>query len=336
MQTNIRRMDPRPLLRSVAVAMLFGCVAAMPSWALDLKMASGYPDSNFLTMTVRDFISDVDKRTGGAVKIELHNNQTLVKLPEMMRAVQTGQVALADVRLGNYGNQDPVYILDAIPFVAADYDAAIKLAQASRAYLNESFASRGIKVLFAMWNPPQGFYTLKPVATAADLAGLKMRIYSTETRRMGELLKAEPLIVQFGEVPQAFSTGLINAMFTSPQTGIDTQAWDFVKNLTMVGALFTKQIVGINVDVFNKLPKAQQDALVAAGDAAEKAGFERMKALTAEQLALIKSKGIQVANASPELIAQLKKVGAQMQDDWKAKASPEQRKVLENYEKMAK
>ena len=121
-----------------------------------------------------------------------------------MRAVQTGQVALADVRLGNYGNQDAVYVLDAIPFVAGDYDSALKLAQASRPYLKESFAARGLKLLFMMWNPPQGFYTLKPIQSAQDLAGLKLRIYSTETRRMGELLKTEPLIVQFGEVPQAF------------------------------------------------------------------------------------------------------------------------------------
>lgn len=313
-------------------AVLFATAA--PASAADLKMASGYPDSNYLTVTVRDFIADAGKRSGGTLNIELHNNQTLVKLPDMMRAVQSNQVALSDVRLGNYGNQDPVYILDAIPFLAGDYDSAQKLWQAARPYLTESFAKRGMKVLFAMWNPPQGFYTLKPLSKAEDLAGLKMRVYSTETRRMGELLKADPLIVQFGEIPQAFSTGLINAMFTSPQTGIDTQAWDFVDHLTMVGALFTKQLVVINADVFDKLSQAEQEALVEAGKVAEQAGFERMKALTAEQLELIKSKGVQVVQASPEFIEQLKQVGAQMREDWQAKASPEQRAVLDAYLKM--
>lgn len=322
------------LVTTLAAASMLA--ASIPALATDLKMASGYPDSNYLTLTVRDFIADAAKRSGGSLKIELHNNQTLVKLPEMMRAAQTNQVAIADVRLGNYGNQDPVYIVDAIPFVAGDYGSALKLWQASKPYLVDSFAKRGLKVLFAMWNPPQGFYTVKPVTSAADLAGLKLRIYSTETRRMGELLKAEPLIVQFGEVPQAFSTGLINAMFTSPQTGIDTQAWDFVKNLTMVGALFTKQLVAINSEVFASLPKAEQDALVAAGAAAERAGFERMKALTAEQLTLIRSKGMAVADGSPALIAQLRKVGQQMQEEWMAKATPAQRKVLEDYARLSK
>lgn len=311
-------------------------LAAQVAGAADLKMASGYPDSNYLTQTVRGFITDVDKRTGGALKIDLHNNQTLVKLPDMIRAVQTGQVALADVRLGNYGNVDPVFIVDAIPFLAGDYDRALKLWQASRPYLETEFGKRGLKVLFAMWNPPQGFYTIRPVANAADLAGVKMRIYSTETRRMAELLKTEPLIVQFGEVPQAFSTGLVNAMFTSPQTGIDTQAWDFVKHLTMVGALYTKQLVTINAEVFAKLPKTQQDALLAAGQSAEREGFERMRKLTEEQLAQIKAKGVQVGSASPAMLEELRKVGAQMEAEWRARATPEQRAVLDAYTKMAR
>ncbi|MER1968547.1 TRAP transporter substrate-binding protein [Castellaniella sp. GW247-6E4] len=331
MQTFKTSLAFRAPLGIVAFVSTLLFTAAAPASAADLKMASGYPDANYLTVTVRDFIADAGKRSGGSLSIELHNNQTLVKLPDMMRAVQTNQVALSDVRLGNYGNQDPVYILDAIPFLAGDYDGAQKLWQASRQYLTDSFAQRGMKVLFAMWNPPQGFYTLKPVSKAEDLAGLKMRVYSTETRRMGDLLKAEPLIVQFGEIPQAFSTGLINAMFTSPQTGIDTQAWDFVKHLTMVGALFTKQVVVINSEVFGKLSKAEQDALVEAGKAAEQAGFERMKALTTEQLALMTRKGVEVAQASPAFIGQLKAVGVQMEDDWKAKASAGQRAVLDAY-----
>jgi TRAP-type C4-dicarboxylate transport system substrate-binding protein len=331
MNALIRSLASRATSGLLSVATMAALLSSPTVHAVDLKMATGYPDGNHLTLTVRDFIGEVEKRTGGAVKIELHNNQSIVKLPDMMRAVQSNQVALVDMRLGNYGNQDPVYILDAIPFVAGDYDSALKLWQSSKPYLVDRFARRGIKVLFAMWNPPQGFYTSKPVTVADDLAGAKMRIYSTETRRMGELLKTEPLIVQFGEVPQAFATGLINAMFTSPQTGIDTQAWDFVKHLTMVGALYTKQIVGINADAFAKLSKSEQDAMLAAAEAAEKIGFERMKKLTAEQLVLIRAKGITVSEASPQFLAQLKKIGAQMEAEWKEKASPEQRKVLDSY-----
>ncbi|WP_445680028.1 TRAP transporter substrate-binding protein [Radicibacter daui] len=326
-----------PSFRSLAAgarAAILGLALVSPvaaAHATELQMASGYPDANFLTKTVRGFIDDVDARTKGELKITLHNNQTLVKLPDMIRAVQTNQVALADVRLGNYGNVDPVYVVDAIPFLAGDYASALKLWGASKPYLTKSFADRGLTVLFAMWNPPQGFFSQKPLTSAEDFTSFKMRIYSSETRRMGQLLGAEPKEVPFAEVPQAFSTGLINAMFTSPQTGIDTQAWDFTRNLTMVGALFTKQLVSINTDVFNALPRDQQDAVMAAAAAAEKNGFELMKSLAEEQLTLIKSKGMDVSAANPAVIEALKNVGTQMTADWKEKATPEQVKVLDDY-----
>ena len=138
---NLRFETFRRRCASLATTLTAACMLAVPMSALatELKMASGYPDGNYLTLTVRDFIADAAKRSGGSLKIELHNNQTLVKLPEMMRAAQTNQVAIADVRLGNYGNQDPVYIVDAIPFVAGDYDSALKLWQASKPYLVDSF-----------------------------------------------------------------------------------------------------------------------------------------------------------------------------------------------------
>ena len=322
-------------LRGMSLAL---ALAALPaaSQAIELQMASGYPDSNFLTKTVQAFIADVEKRTDGDVKITLHNNQTLVKLPDMIRAVQTQQVALADVRLGNYGNDDPVYVVDAIPNLAGDYKSALELWDATKPYLTDSFKKRGLKVLFAMWNPPQGFYTEKPLTAGSDFKGLKMRIYSTETSNMAAALGSQPKEIPFSEVAQAFSTGLVDSMFTSPQTGIDTQAWDFTSNLTMVGALFTKQLVSINSDVFDGLPKKDQDAILAAAAAAEKNGFALMQSLTVEQLDLIKSKGMTVADADASVVEAVNTAGTGMLEVWKKKATPEQVKVIDDYLAMKK
>ncbi len=326
----------RYAFKGLKVAALGLALAALPAAgnAVELQMASGYPDANYLTKTVMAFIADVEARTNGDVKITLHDNQTLVKLPDMIRAVQTNQVALADVRLGNYGHDDPVYVLDAIPNLAADTDSALKLWAASKPYLTESFAKRGLKVLFAMWNPAQGFFTKKPLTSGDDFKGMNMRIYSSETSNMASLLGATPKEVNFAEVAQAFSTGLIDSMFTGPQTGIDTQAWDFTSNLTMVGALFTKQLVSINTDVFNGLPKKDQDAILAAAAAAEKNGFETMIKLTDDQLATIKSHGTAVQDADKSVMDAVAKAGATMLAEWEKKATPEQVKVVTDYQGM--
>jgi TRAP-type C4-dicarboxylate transport system substrate-binding protein len=306
--------------------------AAAEEW----KMASGYPDNSYLTATLRDFLADVERRTKGEIKVTLHNNQSLVKLPDIPRAVQSNQVSLGEVYAANLGNQDPMFTLDAIPFLAPDEATAWALLSAQRPYFEKWFAKRGSRLLFAQFFPAQGFFTKKPVTSAADLAGVKLRIYSNETRRMGELLKAQPLVVQFGEVPQAFATGMIDGMFTSPQTGIDTQAWDFTTHYVNVGAMRAKLFVVVNEAAFQKLPKASQEALLAAGAAAEKADMQRGTEATREQLETLAKRGIKVSEASPAFLSELKGIGKTMVDEWRQRATPEQREVLQAYETKLK
>lgn len=325
----------RPTIRAALGGVLMAALAALaPSGAeaTEWKMVSGYPDNSYLTANLREFIADVEKRTNGALKITLHNNQSLVKLPDIPRAVQSNQAALGEVYTANLGNQDPMFTLDAIPFLAPDEKSAWSLWSAQKPYFDQWFAKRGSRVLFAQFFPAQGFFTKRPVKTAADLSGVKLRIYSNETKRMGELLKAQPLVVQFGEVPQAFATGMIDGMFTSPQTGIDTQAWDFTSNYVNVGAMRAKLLVVVNASAYEKLPKPEQQALLAAAADAEKRGMQKGTDVTDEQIATLAKRGISVSQASPQLLTELKGVGRTMVDDWRTKATPEQRDVLQKYE----
>src|SRR3546814_5389693 len=101
---------------------------------------------------------------------------------------------------------------------------------------SDLFANEGTRVLFDVAWPGQGFYTKFPVETVEDFKDKKLRIYSAATQKMGEMLGFNATILPFAEVPQAFSTGLIEAMFTSPQTGIDIQAWDNTSHFTYAGA----------------------------------------------------------------------------------------------------
>jgi TRAP-type C4-dicarboxylate transport system substrate-binding protein len=321
------------LLLLTLCSSLIGITAAT---AADWKMASGYPDNSYLTVNVRDFLANIERETGGAIKVTLHNNQSLVKLPDIARAVQSNQVALGEVYAATLGNQDPMFTLDAIPFLAPDEASAKALWIAQRPYFEKWFSKRGSRILFAQFFPAQGFFTQKPVTSIADLAKVKLRIYSNETKRMGELLQAQPLVVQFGEVPQAFATGMIDGMFTSPQTGIDTQAWDFAKNYVHVGAMRTKLMVVVNEAAFKALSATDQQALLAGAAAAEQRGLERGSEVTKEQLDTLAKRGIQVSQASFELLTSLRTIGATMTDEWRKKADVDQREVLEAYEAKLK
>lgn len=314
-----------------AVAML-GSASAQTTWI----MASGYPDSNFLTQNLRMFIGDVEKATGGKLKITLHGNDSLIKLDGIKRAVQTGQIQAGEIRLGVYGNEDPMFILDGVPFLASTYAEAWKLMEAQVPYFDKTFAKAGMKVLgYQVW-PSQGFYTKGPINSPEDFKGKKLRIYSTATQRMGSLLGFQATILPFAEIPQAFSTGLIEALFTSAQTGNDIQAWDNTKYFTNVGAILSKNALIVNARAFAQLPKDVQAAVVAAGAAYSKRSWDMSKAAHEEKAAVLAAHGMQVVEAPPSVVAAMKKVGDQMTGEWKASASPEAVAVLDAYLKASK
>ena len=323
-------MTPLKLLALAAGALLFG--ATSNAWAqTKWIMASGYPEGNFMTQDLRKFAEEVEQASAGKLKIELHTNDSLIKLDGIKRAVQTSQIQGGEIRLGVYGNEDPMYILDGVPFLASTYDEAARLMEAQKAYFDALFAKNGMKPLgYQVW-PSQGFYTKTPVKTADDFKGKKLRIYSTATQRMGTLLGFNATILPFAEIPQAFSTGLIEALFTSAQTGTDIQAWDNTKYFTNAGAILSKNMLIANARAFGALPKDVQAAVVRAGEAYTKRSWELSKQNHEEKAAILKQHGMEVVEAPPAVIEAMKKVGVQMTDEWKASASPEAVAALEKY-----
>jgi TRAP-type C4-dicarboxylate transport system substrate-binding protein len=307
------------LLAFVAiVTVIFGL--ASPSAAEKWNMASGYPDANYHTQNIKQFVDDVQKATGGKLEVTLHTNQSLFKLPETKRAVQSGQVQLGELLIVQFGNEDPIFEASAIPFLSDTFPKARKLWDATKPATVERLAKQGIRLLYSTPWPSQGFYTKTPVSSMADFKGLKMRTYSPMTSRMAELMGAVPASVVFSEVPQAFATGLVSAMYTSPQTGIDTQAWDFSKHFLNVGGNHTMNVVIVNEAAFKRLPADQQAAVLDAAAKAEARGWKMAEESTGTQIQTLKDKGMTVSTPSPDLRSQLEKVGATLTEEWVKKA----------------
>jgi len=307
------------LLAFVAVVtVIFGL--AGPSAADKWNMASGYPDANYHTQNIKQFVDDVQKATGGKLEVTLHTNQSLFKLPETKRAVQSGQVQLGELLIVQFGNEDPIFEASAIPFLSDTFPKARKLWDATKPATVERLAKQGIRLLYSTPWPSQGFYTKMPVGSMADFKGLKMRTYSPMTSRMAELIGAVPASVVFSEVPQAFATGLVSAMYTSPQTGIDTQAWDFSKHFLNVGGNHTMNVVIVNEAAFKRLPADQQAAVLDAATKAEARGWKMAEEITGTQIQTLKDKGMTVSTPSADLRSQLEKVGATLTEEWVKKA----------------
>ncbi len=313
----------------VAIAALAMCGAASAQTKWD--MPTPYSDGEFHTRNVRQFVEDVQKATGGKLEIQVHSNGSLIKHPDILRAVSTGQVNIAEFLLSQFGNEDAMFEADNIPFVAAGYDDALKFYQAQKPLLEKHLGSRGLTMLYSVAWPGQGIYTKEPIKSVADLKGTKFRTYSPLTARLAELLGASPTVVQVPDVPQMFATGGIQAMITSSATGTSTKAWEFVKNYYNTSAFHPKNAVVVNTRGFSRLPQDQQKALRDAGAKAESRGWGMSKARQFEANEMLQKNGMTIREPDAAMKSAFQKVGNQILDEWLKKAGPEGQQLIKTY-----
>ena len=314
---------------ALALLLVSGSAFAQTKW----DMPTPYSDGEFHTRNVKQFVEEVKKNTGGALDINVHSNGSLIKHPDILRSVSTGQVNIAEFLLGQFGNEDPVFAADNVPFVAPGYDNAFKFYQAQKPVLEKKLQGRGMKLLYAVSWPGQGIYTKDPVKSAADFKGLKMRTYSPLTSRLAELLGASPTIAQVPDVPQMFATGAMHAMVTSSATGTSTKAWEFVKNYYKTNAWNPKNVVVVNERAFSRLPKAQQDGLMKAAQAAEPRGWDMSRQRERDADELLAKNGVSVRAPDQGMKDAFARVGAQMAQEWEKSAGADGQAILKAYRK---
>ena len=316
-----------PLLTAAAALVLSATVQAQTKW--DLPAA--YPATNFHTVNLQQFADDVDKASGGKLKITVHANASLFKAPEIKRAVQGGQAQIGEVLLVNFQNEWPIFGADGIPFLADSYDEAMKLWRVQKPMLEKKLAEQGMMVLYAVPWPPQGMYSKKPLNSAADLRGMKWRAYSPSTARIAELVGAQPVTVQAAEVSQAFATGVTESMMSSGSTGADAKLHEHVKFWYDTQAWLPKNAVFVNRAAFNALDKGTQDAMIKAAADAEVRGLAASKKANGDSLAVLRAGGMQILPPSAQLKTDMKKVGDTLLKEWLDKSGPEGKQLVDAF-----
>ncbi|MCV0438062.1 MAG: TRAP transporter substrate-binding protein [Hydrogenophaga sp.] len=296
-------------------------------------LPAAYPATNFHSVNLATFATDVDKATGGKLQITVHPGASLFKAPEIKRAVQGGQAQAGEILLAAYQNEWQMFGADGLPFLATSYADSKKLYLAQKPILEKKLDEQGMKLLYAVPWPPQGIYSKKPLASAADLKGAKWRAYSPATSRIAELVGAQPVTVQAAELSQALATGVVEANMTSGATGVDSKLYEHLKFYYDVQAWLPKNAVIVNKRAFDALDKPTQDALLKAGAAAEARGWAASEKVNTDTLATLKANGMAVEPPSAALKADMQKVGETMVKEWLGKAGPEGQAMLDAYRK---
>jgi TRAP-type transport system periplasmic protein len=310
-------------------------LCALPAAQAQVKwdLPTGYAVGSYQTENVQQFANDVDKATAGKLKITLHPNGSLYKANEIKRAVQTGQTQIGEFILSGASNENVLFGIDAVPFLATSYAEAAKLHQLSKPALEKLLSSQGLKLLFTSPWPPQGLYSLKPVTKADDLRGTKMRAYNPATSRIAQLLKAQPTTIQLAELGQALATGTVENFLTSSASGVENKLYEQTKYFYDVNAWVPKNAIVVSQKALDALDKPVQEALLNAAATAEQRGWKTSEQKDEEYVKELATKGMKVGNPSEQLRKELLAIGEAMTGEWLKSAGADGQAIVDAYRK---
>ena len=172
------------LALSGAFALSFGTAQAQTAW----DMPTPYGDSVFHTQNIVQFAEDVAAATNGELTITVHSAGSLYAHPEIRDSVRRGLAPIGEILMSQLANEDAVFGVDSVPFLAASYDDAKKLWDASRDEVTARLAEQGLTLLFAVPWPGQSLYLTEEVTALDQMKGVSFRAYNTATERLAQLL----------------------------------------------------------------------------------------------------------------------------------------------------
>src|SRR6202048_405669 len=291
--------------RTVLPVLTGGPAPAQITW----NLPSAYPADNFHTRNLEAFAKDVAQVTDGKLAISIYPNASLFPASAIKSAVRVGQVQIGETLISLHENEDPIFGIDVVPFLATTYDEARKLWAASKPVIARNFAAQGLMVLFAVPWPPQGIFANQEINQIGDLKGLSWRVYNAGTRRIAQIVEANPVTIQAADLRQALATGLIQALRTSAPTCYDVKVWERMGYFYDTRAWIPKNVTLVNRAAFDQLEEPMQDAVLRVAAAAEARGWwgaqDKTKWYT-EQLA---AHGMKVLIASGALKQGLQRIG---------------------------
>ena len=305
--------------------------AAQGSPAARWQFALAYPEGNFHTRNARAFSEAIEAATGGRVTIQMHPDGALLPLPQIKRGVQQGQVQLGEILLSADGHEDPFFEIDAIPQLARNHDEARRLSELTKPFIEARLARQGLTLLYMVAWPANGLYTNMPVETLDALRGTRLRTFSAMTNRFATLVGAVPTLVQASEVPQAFATGVVDAMVTSSTTGVDGSAWDHARFYTPIGFTFAKNAVVMSRRSFDAMSLIDQAAIRRLAAEAQTRGWAlSQEANTANQNTLA-ARGVAMPAPTSALMEGLDRVSARMVTEWLTRAGEDGARVIAQF-----
>ena len=315
-------------------ATAFAAIPATAAFAEKWDMPMAYPATNYHSENGAKFAQCVTDGTKGAIEIVTHPNGSLFSGNDIKRAVATGQAPIGERLISAHANENPLYGVDSIPFLATSFEDSEKLWKAASDKIKAALDADNLVYIYAVPWPPQGPYTKKDINSAADLSGIKFRAYNAATARIAELAGMVPVQIEAAELSQALATGVAESFISSGSTGYDSKVWEQLTNFYDIQAWLPRNVVFVNKDSWNGLDDAAKQVISDCGATAAADGLAKAQELSSFYLEKLGENGMKVAPPGDQLKADLKGFGDTMTNEWLEKAGDDGKAVIDAYKSM--
>jgi TRAP-type C4-dicarboxylate transport system substrate-binding protein len=277
----------RELLQSAAAAALAAQVGAARAQAGTLKISHQFPggsatEGDFRDRLCRRFAADIEKKSNGALKAAVYPGSSLMKTNAQFSAMRKGALDISLYPLPYAGGEVAETNIGLMPALVPSYEvgAQWKTAEIGK-LLTKLLDDKGIVLLSWIWQAGGVASRATPLVQPDDAKGLKVRGGSREMDLMLKAAGASVISLPSNEIYAAMQTGAMDAAMTSSTSFISFKLEEIAKNLTSgrnKAYWFMFEPLMMSKEVFTKLPKAQQDIVMAAGAEQEKFATEAAKA----------------------------------------------------------
>ena len=325
-----------PCSRSFGLVVVLGvALLAFPSPRMadaqtKLTFSHHVPTTHILHATAERFARVVQEKTNGQVVVEIRPASQLFNLRTSAEALQLGTLDLAWTDLGSLGNWYPPLGFTAMPFLFKDFDHAYRVlyGPVGEQVRREVRERLGVDILSLAVSGFRVFVTKRPVRSAADVQGIKLRVPEIPVYvEMARALGTNPTPIPAGEIYTALQTGVVDGMEAPADFVESAKLFEVAKNVTRTYHIMTEVSLMASVKRLSALsPEHQKAVRDAAVDVVQ--GWYKTENMKVQEAAWQSLTQKMQANATPDIASFQSKMGPVI-ESFVAKVGPKGREYID-------
>ena len=302
--------------------------------AKTLKIETHFTASSPNGEVAAQFAKNVEKFSGGSLKVQMFYSSSVTgKSAEVFNSAQTGIIDCDMTGAGYQTGKNAAFQFAGD--VMGGYDNPyqqyefLKFPGAQEAV--DALYNKYGMTLIGWWIPGhESLISSKPIPDVASLKDFKFRSPPGMESMIFTALGAKPIVMDFGEVPTALQTGLIDgADYSSLATNYAGGHYEQNKYATYPGFhSMPADHLACNTKVWNKLKPHEQGAMLAAIEICGRTITSLVERKNAEAVKALKEMGVTLHDWSREDRLKFRQAALGAWEEWKKK-SPEAAALIE-------